>query len=57
MIHHLTKADYIAAAVPISAIITLDQINGVIAAIGGILGIAYLLWKWRREARKPGSEQ
>lgn len=45
--------DYIAAAVPLIANLTLDQINGIIAAVGGILGIAYLLWKWRREARKP----
>ncbi|RRJ96716.1 hypothetical protein Ga0100231_023310 [Opitutaceae bacterium TAV4] len=43
-------ADYIAAAVPVLASITLDHLNGVIAAIGGLLGIAYLLWKWRREA-------
>ncbi|WP_043588992.1 hypothetical protein [Geminisphaera colitermitum] len=48
-------ADCIAAAVPATASLTLDHINGIIAAIGGLLGIAYLVWKWRREAMPPPS--
>lgn len=34
------------------ATLSLQRINEVVALVGGILGIAYLLWKWRREASK-----
>ncbi|EIP96820.1 hypothetical protein OpiT1DRAFT_01245 [Opitutaceae bacterium TAV1] len=48
-------ADCIAAAAPATASLTLDHVNGIIAAVGGLLGIAYLLWKWSREARQPAT--
>lgn len=49
--NHLEK-DLVTAAVPITASLTLSQINSVIGIIGGALGIAYLIWKWVKEYRK-----
>lgn len=46
------EKDIVVAAVPVTASLTLSQINSVIGIIGGALGIAYLLWKWIREYRK-----
>ncbi|MDR1279486.1 MAG: hypothetical protein LBK99_01520 [Opitutaceae bacterium] len=43
---------YIAAALPLTASISLDVINHTVAIAGGALGIAYLLWHWSREARR-----
>jgi hypothetical protein len=44
--------DLLAASTPIVANLTLSQWNQVTGLIGGILGIAYLLWKWRTESGK-----
>lgn len=46
------EKDLISAAVPVTASLTLSQINSIIGIIGGTLGIAYLVWKWIREYRK-----
>lgn len=48
----LKSSDYIAAAVPTFASITLSDLNVIVSILGTTLGIAYLLWKWRREAKK-----
>lgn len=47
----LKPVDVIAAAVPAISATVLGQINDLIGIIAGLLGIAYLLWRWRREAR------
>jgi hypothetical protein len=47
----LQAKDYIVAGTPAVASITLGQVNQVAALVGTLLGIAYLLWKWRREAK------
>ena len=47
----LQAKDYIVAGTPVAASITLSQVNQVAALVGTLLGIAYLLWKWRREAK------
>jgi hypothetical protein len=47
----LQAKDYIVAGTPVMASITLSQVNQVAALVGTLLGIAYLLWKWRREAK------
>ena len=47
----LQAKDYIVAGTPVAASITLSQVNQVAALVGTILGIAYLLWKWWREAK------
>ena len=52
-----TPSDVVAAiGSPVAvATITLADCNTFVAFVGGVLGIVYLLWKWRREARKPDS--
>ena len=47
----LHAKDYIVAGTPVAASITHSQVNQVAALVGTLLGIAYLLWKWRREAK------
>jgi hypothetical protein len=44
------EKDILTAAVPTAASLTLSQINSLVGIIGGLVGIAYLIWKWRREA-------
>jgi presenilin-like A22 family membrane protease len=44
--------DLATAATPVLAFTSLSQINEVAALIGTLLGIAFLLWRWVREARK-----
>ena len=44
--------DLVAASSPIVANLTLSQLNQVTGLVGGVLGIIYLLWKWKRESSK-----
>lgn len=46
-----TKA-ILTAATPAAAMVSLSQVNEVAALVGTLLGIAFLLWRWRREAQK-----
>ena len=46
-----TKA-ILTAATPTIAMVSLSQVNEVAALVGTLLGIAFLLWRWRREAQK-----
>jgi len=39
------------AATPAAAMMSLSQVNEVAALVGTLLGIAFLLWRWRREAK------
>ena len=43
------EKDILTAAVPTAATLTLSQINSLVGIIGGLVGIAYLIWKWRKE--------
>ena len=47
------EKDILTAAVPTAASFTLSQINSLVGIIGGLVGIAYLIWKWRKEANRP----
>jgi hypothetical protein len=44
--------DILTAATPAAAMVSLSQVNEVAALVGTLLGIAFLLWRWRREAQK-----
>ena len=37
------------AATPAAAMVSLSQVNEVAALVGTLLGIAFLLWRWRRQ--------
>ena len=43
-----TKAA-LTAATPVVAMVSLSQINEVAALVGTLLGIAFLLWRWRKQ--------
>lgn len=47
----LKPGDIIAAAAPTVSATLVAQANQIVGMIGSLLGIAYLLWRWRREAR------
>jgi hypothetical protein len=48
---NLKPGDIIAAAAPTVSATLVAQANQIVGMIGSLLGIAYLLWRWRREAR------
>ena len=43
-----TKAA-LTAATPAVAMVSLSQVNEVAALVGTLLGIAFLLWRWRKQ--------
>jgi hypothetical protein len=45
------------AATPAAAMVSLSQVNEVAALVGTLLGIAFLLWRWRREANKDDASR
>lgn len=57
---NLRPADFLAASVPtitsfsarIVASLTLSDWKDIASIAGAVLGAAYLLWKWRREATR-----
>jgi ABC-type methionine transport system permease subunit len=40
------------AATPTVAMISLSQINEVVALVGSLLGIAFLIWRWHSQWKK-----
>ena len=48
--NHLRPADILAASVPTVSATLVAQANQWAGLIGSLLGIVYLLWRWRREA-------
>lgn len=58
---HLSLADYLKASSPTLAAVvskvTIDHINAGLTTVSISLGIAYLLWKWRKEARSKNTEK
>jgi hypothetical protein len=50
---HFRTSDIIAASAGGAAGITLAQINVALTTLSISLGIAYLIWKWRRESKHP----
>jgi hypothetical protein len=57
LLTHLKPADYVIAAMPSSTLFVLSwqSINGALTFISGCIGLAFLIWKWRREAKKKDS--
>lgn len=37
------------AATPAAAMLSLSQVNEIAALVGTLLGIAFLLWRWRKQ--------
>ena len=48
----LNPADFLAASLPTVSATVVAQANQWVGLIGSLLGIVYLLWRWRREARQ-----
>jgi hypothetical protein len=48
----VTPTDIGIASMPPIASITLGHINSLVGIVGGLLGIAYLLWRWKRDVRR-----
>ena len=48
--NHLKPSDIIAAAAPTVSATLIAQANQIVGIIGSLLGIVYLLWRWRHEA-------
>lgn len=41
--------DLVTASVPTIAMLSIAQINEIAGLVATLLGIAYLLWRWRRQ--------
>lgn len=52
---YLKPHDYIAAAMSPILSLSLAEINSLVGIIGGATGFMYLLWRWRREAKRRDS--
>jgi len=50
-----TKA-LLTAATPAAAMLSLSQINEVAGLVGTLLGIAFLLWRWRKQWKSEHSQ-
>jgi len=50
-VSNLKPADVVAAALPATAGLTLSHINDGLTTISILVGIGYLIWKWRNEAK------
>lgn len=50
--NNVNSKDLLIASIPTVTSTALGSINQVVGILGGLLGIAYLLWKWRREFEK-----
>lgn len=48
----MKSSDIASAFIPPVAALSLGQINSIVGICGGLLGIAYLLWKWRKESQE-----
>jgi len=57
---HLKVSDFVAASVPVAAgktagvvaALTLSDWQSIASIAGTLLGAAYLLWRWRRDAKR-----
>lgn len=50
--NNLKPADILAASMPTVSATLVAQANQWVGLIGSLLGIAYLLWRWRRETKQ-----
>lgn len=41
--------DFVTASIPTVAMLSIAQINEIAGLMATLLGIAYLLWRWRRQ--------
>lgn len=45
----INAKDFVTASVPTVAMLSIAKINEIAGLIATLLGIAYLLWRWRRQ--------
>jgi len=45
----INAKDFVTASIPTVAMLSIAQINEIAGLIATLLGIAYLLWRWRRQ--------
>lgn len=50
----MKPADFVAASAPTFTATIVSSVNEVAGLCGTLLGIAYLIWRWKREANKDG---
>lgn len=62
---NLRTSDYVVASVPVGAkavaelfaTLTLEDLNNLAGIFGALLGAAFLIWRWRREAKGGSGKQ
>jgi len=45
----MKASDYATAGMPVGLTLTLGEVNTLVGIVGGLLGIAFLIWRWRKE--------
>lgn len=53
MAPRITLGDVFAATLPAAGGVGIAQINQIAGLCASLIGTAYLIWKWRREAATP----
>lgn len=55
----MQSRDLLTAAIPTALAVSLGEVHTIIGIAGGVLGISYLIWKWRTEylsQRNPAAD-
>lgn len=55
--NHLKPLDLVAATLPTFSATIIGGVNEFAGLVGTVTGIAYLIWKWRREAMQSKGDK